>query len=515
MYSILKTLQIPQILIMSYLLVLAAFVSAAVIPKEASQAISPIQSLSQRSALAHDYAIVCAYEKKATNFCQKYYGYGCDASGRVRKKVVDHDCDVLCSCVNLFPKPRCLIGITGAAYCMRSLDEDDMAEQVESEGTPSVPILPAGFEDSEISEALQTTGVDSIAHSNLPQEFSTAAHNPQLATVCKPQNIEDVDRSGGDLPQGTSCDVARDDQDQFRVNSDGCPDLLSNARHVSDDDGTMLFDKSNGISATLETTVLDIIGPDMVFKLSNCPSHAHAMGCADNRETEDCQNNDYCSDNARNVEPGAPKVFNKHCNDECKCSTVGSRVCHTMDETEDVCLVEHMTIRQISSFDQAERILPTSTSTSAAPSLNAQQSEQQNARGGVNLQHRHVVTSIDLEGLKCATDDMAVIFNPSKWFTTFCQSDHGYFCSSSGTVALKSVQDANSDCEEYCERVDLSPMPNCIIHVISAGQCACHESTPKTIEPINTLASSSLADIPLTPTSSRNIPSSAAATFVV
>ncbi|KAJ9655805.1 hypothetical protein H2198_005425 [Neophaeococcomyces mojaviensis] len=70
----------------------------------------------------NNYALVCLYEQGLTNDCQKNFGYYCTSSGRLAttKPQRDEGCDH-CDCIDLDPKPNCLLGSSGQLYCARDL----------------------------------------------------------------------------------------------------------------------------------------------------------------------------------------------------------------------------------------------------------------------------------------------------------------------------------------------------------------------------------------------------------
>ena len=72
------------------------------------------------------------YDQGLTNDCQKNWGYYCDTSGRLQTTKEDREdgCDH-CECIDINPKPACVLGLTGMLYCQRDLSDDDQLTDVE------------------------------------------------------------------------------------------------------------------------------------------------------------------------------------------------------------------------------------------------------------------------------------------------------------------------------------------------------------------------------------------------
>jgi len=87
----------------------------------------------------NNYALVCLGTKEATRACQaKDFEYYCDTRGVVKNKgkYTDEDCDEYCECINLDPKPSCilLMSYTFASSCLRKRgDGSDQPLWVEME----------------------------------------------------------------------------------------------------------------------------------------------------------------------------------------------------------------------------------------------------------------------------------------------------------------------------------------------------------------------------------------------
>ncbi|KAK5087403.1 hypothetical protein LTR24_006754 [Lithohypha guttulata] len=84
----------------------------------------------------NNFALVCLYDQGLTNDCQKNWGYYCGTNGALHttKEETEEGCD-LCECIDLNPKPACVLGMTGALYCQRDIHD----EELWSEFQPHLP----------------------------------------------------------------------------------------------------------------------------------------------------------------------------------------------------------------------------------------------------------------------------------------------------------------------------------------------------------------------------------------
>jgi len=91
----------------------------------------------------NDYALSCVEDKQTTLNCQKEpYKYYCDSKGKLKySKRETAYCD-WCDCINLNPKPACLINLIGQAQCARDvgnatewegMDEFDRAQAIKKQ----------------------------------------------------------------------------------------------------------------------------------------------------------------------------------------------------------------------------------------------------------------------------------------------------------------------------------------------------------------------------------------------
>jgi len=79
------------------------------------------------AALAeNNMAVVCMDDQDVTRACQSSdYQYFCTSTGQLRRNGAysDHVCEEECVCVNLRPKPNCIMWINGMSSCLRKRDE--------------------------------------------------------------------------------------------------------------------------------------------------------------------------------------------------------------------------------------------------------------------------------------------------------------------------------------------------------------------------------------------------------
>ena len=91
----------------------------------------------------NNYAMTCVDSKETTLSCQREpYKYYCDSKGNLKfTKRETAYCD-WCDCIDLFPKPACIINLIGQSNCARSLsngtdrkaiDNIDRAQAVKKE----------------------------------------------------------------------------------------------------------------------------------------------------------------------------------------------------------------------------------------------------------------------------------------------------------------------------------------------------------------------------------------------
>ncbi|KAK5955618.1 hypothetical protein OHC33_003259 [Knufia fluminis] len=81
----------------------------------------------------HDYAMVCANAVAHTTYCQRSpREYYCSQNGFLVQKTTATvryaPCEEQCVCVNVDPKPRCLVGYSGTSFCVRSLPDGGSIE---------------------------------------------------------------------------------------------------------------------------------------------------------------------------------------------------------------------------------------------------------------------------------------------------------------------------------------------------------------------------------------------------
>lgn len=134
-------------MLIAIILALTAITQAAAISKLIQQppSVGPVSNRS--SIFGHNFALVCVYDRDATNFCQKHFGYGCDASGKQRTVIYNEHCEVLCQCIDLAPKPACMVGLTGSSWCLRAVNQEITVQGTEHDQevlttTETPPALP-------------------------------------------------------------------------------------------------------------------------------------------------------------------------------------------------------------------------------------------------------------------------------------------------------------------------------------------------------------------------------------
>lgn len=351
---------------MLYVLVLAALAKAAVLPKAMSEVALPIDPLSERSADIHDWAMVCAYDKAATSFCQRHFGYGCDASGKLKTNIFDHDCSVLCNCINLYPTKNCLIGLTGQTYCLRSEAENETSSQMTDEGRNPSFTLSARSNTPPPTGASQLAIVPSVAPSenslsgqitHSSQEMVTFAEFHNRATICTLQHFISADCFTTDQLRALASDVSITDTEiQDSVSISGCLDLFSKIQCSFETDGMMLCDGDATVEEMVYPEILNTAGAAWQLKLRGSPKqhHNYAMTCDDSQtETEYCKNDGYYCDSAGKLSIGADGTSNKFCRNNCNCVNIGARRYLMSDYDGAVYVLSSETIQELYFLDHS------------------------------------------------------------------------------------------------------------------------------------------------------------------
>jgi len=77
----------------------------------------------------NNMAMVCLYDKGLTDDCAKNWGYYCNSNGQLytSKKDREEGCEH-CECIDLNPKPNCILGLAGNLYCGRDTHDDDPSD---------------------------------------------------------------------------------------------------------------------------------------------------------------------------------------------------------------------------------------------------------------------------------------------------------------------------------------------------------------------------------------------------
>jgi len=73
----------------------------------------------------NNFALNCMDDRGRTENCMKEpYKYYCDSEGKMRYTKKETAVCVWCECIDLFPKPACIINLIGQANCARSLSNE-------------------------------------------------------------------------------------------------------------------------------------------------------------------------------------------------------------------------------------------------------------------------------------------------------------------------------------------------------------------------------------------------------
>lgn len=86
----------------------------------------------------NDYAMVCASDSAATKQCQSRGAYYCNGAGQLsrdtRRGFRIYTCEEMCICMSLAPKPNCILGLSGALYCSRGVDDGEWHREEQETG---------------------------------------------------------------------------------------------------------------------------------------------------------------------------------------------------------------------------------------------------------------------------------------------------------------------------------------------------------------------------------------------
>lgn len=97
-------------------------------------------------------AVVCMDDQDVTRACQSSdYQYFCTSTGQLRRNgaFTDHVCEEECRCIDLRPKPKCILWLNGMSSCLRKRDEGmALAEN-------NMPVV--CMDDIEITKACQSS----------------------------------------------------------------------------------------------------------------------------------------------------------------------------------------------------------------------------------------------------------------------------------------------------------------------------------------------------------------------
>ncbi|OCT48954.1 hypothetical protein CLCR_04584 [Cladophialophora carrionii] len=137
--------------------------------------------LEKREALSHDYALVCAENRGTTNACAgDPWKYTCNSKGKVtRKGKSSKICKDSCHCVNLKPRPKCIISPHVRVHC--HMVEDTIYDEngtILGNSTDAV-VHPNGTYDLTTMFAQDANVGDNSKTAILPAS-STVTHSPVL-----------------------------------------------------------------------------------------------------------------------------------------------------------------------------------------------------------------------------------------------------------------------------------------------------------------------------------------------
>ena len=325
----------------------------------------------------HNYAMWCIHNEKSTRDCQQYFGAYCDSSGRVQFQYEKNDiCKVACECIDLNPKPRCLLTLIGTINCARKRDDGQIVWEPVSDAARSAEagvndqVIPCGQEKD---FGVQINAMDAITS-------ETAAK------------------------------------------SDVVPELRSREVHLD--------------------------------KL-----HNWAMSCIhDPATTKSCHDKyGYCCDPQGML--STTRDADETCTELCKCVDLGSKpICgFTL-----VGGAECVTKRGADIADEWVDI----------PDWLLSHLESTDFIGGrldVVIEADQLSQLKERAAIGWPVNDYALNCGNKLTSTVNCQKYKGYHCDATGKKVFTEQDDI---CDLYCECVNLNPKPRCVFTVIGDAQCA-------------------------------------------
>lgn len=462
---------------------LACMAQAIAISKSDPASAAPSVALTERDVeIRHDWALVCAYDRHTTDFCNRRYGYGCDSAGRLFHVLYEHSCEMLCTCFNIAPKPVCIFGVSGQSYCNRNLNEkpdprlpQENADMANGEKEAEPILLNQETHDQDAigpqdrtTDQLPVTGTGS---QHQEQDLFQTAH--QWAMVCNKDRLTAADCSS----EGYFCDSAGHIQGSgndrsYCIDACVCIDILADDGCFTDAGGAVYCLSSTArtdltiaqTSGTVSSHLLSFTKRDE--STAQIP-HNWAMVCADDKqETIWCQNDGYYCDSNGKIR--CRDVPSKYCSDYCVCIDVGLKMFCVMQSNG--------AMHCLRSLADEENHLPELLSDTGSPGIQAEETEKQSAEPDV-------VTDVDNEQVhkneprtesvaEWPSNDYAMVCWNDKDLSTFCASEYHYFCSSTGKLDQQEDGVKSYSCEENCKCMNLNPKPVCIVSLTGMAQCA-------------------------------------------
>lgn len=490
-------------MLFAVLLAVVAIAQAAAISKSISRSPSFFEPLVERRPMIHNYALVCLYDRDATNFCQKWYGYGCDSMGKMRTVFPYQKCDSLCQCINLAPKPACMVGLTGQSWCLRAAHQEQEQEisttaEESSPGdrtmTKGVATLKSPLSTCSSSATVSATSSQIVQTSDSQQSSGRIAEALPTSHHLAPRDTED-----SQIPHNYAMVCASDRQettwcenDGYYCNSHGkvvaghTPNKYCSDYCTCIDVGTRKFCMLASSGAIYCLRSEEDSGIDYSDQLGGTPAELETASTFNDKITKRSEEQDSVSRaESQAIDLGTPLEDGRadwgHNNMAMACSDDRIFTKSCAEEHGYFCCSSGSLIRQ---GDRAKN--DNCEATCLCTDLHPKPACIINFIGGAQcardiqeIEYANEDTAssdldVPLEGKLSdwGSHNMALVCLDNRGFTNFCQKSHGYFCSASGSLMQLAKRRGNVACENNCLCVDMFPKSRCITNLIGMAYCA-------------------------------------------
>ncbi|EXJ88456.1 hypothetical protein A1O1_05386 [Capronia coronata CBS 617.96] len=290
------------------------------VPDPVGNALESVPATAKRDSLAaaHSYALVCGQNQAWTNLCLKHaYGYYCTSNGALRNSGKEVTlCEQTCECVDLNPKPKCILSPFLGVTCSVNGDMvyDDEGQPlgnvsdavVHPNGTidfTASTIVTREADDTSDNWALlcynphhtRTCHGSSFGYSCANQNMTFTSHDSVCSEICQCSNIKSMYRCITRSSKHTGCHI--DDNNAYEVNGPLIGDVLGRlADAIIHPDATIDFSGNNGATNApkipSDTIVQDVeiedISPALPKRDEDVSMDHWVLWCSNRQHTLTC-----------------------------------------------------------------------------------------------------------------------------------------------------------------------------------------------------------------------------------